>query len=657
MLAMTSSENFGEWPSPITPELMATRRIGFGHRVVDNGILYWLEIRPEEDRRVIQRSVDGHVQAVTPDEIDVRAGVNLGGGDFTVDDGTIYFPRASDQRVYRQDLGEEPVAITPEAETDRRSSYADFEVSVDGASLYCVGQNVESNEEDDGPVITLMRVDVRGVNPPSVVASGHDFYTHPRISPDGSRIAWLTWDHPGMPWDGTELHVAVITSDGTLTNEQVVMGGPKEAVFQPEWRQDGTLHAVSDRSGWWNLYRYEEGEWIAYREEEAEYGVPMWYHGLRTYDFLDDGNVVALPIRDGAQAPIILGDDGDIEVIDLPFEAYGGDTVLRFHSDGAHGFVSAAGPRSPPRLIRFDQTGEVVTIRHGMDIDVDEAYLSEPEHLAVHGRDGTTVFGFFYPPTNPDVELSPTERPPLIVYAHGGPTGWKSPRFDLKTQFFTSRGFAVAHVNYRGSIGYGRSYREALNGNFGITDAEDCIDFAEHLASTGRIDGERMAIQGDSAGGLIALSALAHHDTFDAGVSGAGLHDLVRIKEVAPKFLSSYHDGLIALYPDEKTTYEERSPVNNADGIDVPLLLIQGAEDQLVPLSQAESMADALRDRGIPHVLLVLENANHAMYSGPDARERIARVKLAFYQKIFGLDSTPEESALESLVSEDVLYW
>ena len=640
---------YGAWPSPISAAMVASAGIDFGGVALDGGTVYWREQRPSEDGRgVVVRADRDHedTEEVTPEGFDVRTLVHeYGGGDFAVHDGTVFFSRYDDQRVYRQSPDGnpgDPVAITPSPGTDRGLRYADFELSGDGGRLYCVREDhdatADGNGDRDGsdePVTTLVRLSADGGDPPRVVASGHDFYAAPRLSPDGEQLAWLTWDHPGMPWDGTELHVGDVTSDGEVVDERVVMGGPDEAVFQPAWRPDGVLHAVSDPTGWWNLYRREVKDWVRYREESAEYGVPHWVFGLATYEFLDDGRVAAVVVRDGEQSLELLDPDGSRTVPELPYESFGEYGAPRLRSDGESLYFVASGPAIPPRLVRWAPDEDPVVLRRVLDMDLDPTYVSTPDHVAVPTRDGQATYALVYPPTNPDVEPPGDESPPLVAFVHGGPTSARYPRFALAIQFFTSRGFAVAEVNYRGSTGYGRAYREALYGDWGI------VDVARSLADQGRVDGERMAVSGGSAGGFVVLSALAFHDAFAAGKSQCGVADLGGLAELTHKFESRYLDQLVGPYPEDAETYRARSPVEHADGIEAPLLLLQGEDDPIVPLSQAEAMAEALDRRGVPNELIVFEDERHS-FRRADSRRRAIEAELSFYGELFGFEPADE---------------
>ena len=432
---------------------------------------------------------------------------------------------------------------------------------------------------------------------------------------------------------GTKLHIADVEEDGKLSNECVVMGGPEESVFQPTWRPHGTLHAVSDRTGWWNLYRREGDEWVPYCNESAECGVPQWKFRFATYAFLDDGRVAVIVTRGGEQALELIAPDGSREVPGAPFEAFS----PRLRSDGPSVYLVGSSPSKSTQLVQWTPTGDTEILRHGSNIDLDEAYVSTPDHVVVPTRDGAKAYAFVYPPTNTDVEPPDYECPPVVVFAHGGPTGSTLPAFDLSKQFFTSRGFTVVDVNYRGSTGYGRAYREALYGEWGVKDVGDCIDAALYLADSRRVDRNRMAIRGGSAGGFVVLAALAFHNEMAAGTSYFGVADLARLAELTHKFESRYLDQLIGKYPDAADTYEARSPVHHADGIGAPVLLLQGEDDQVVPLSLAEEMVEALAASDVPHDLLVFDDEQHG-FRRAESRQRAAEVELTFYGEVFGFE-------------------
>lgn len=646
----TQRAPYGTWPSPISADMVASAGLTFGHLALDGNTVYWREQRPDEDGRGVVVSHDGTTtEEITPEGIDVRTLVHeYGGGDFVVGEESIFYTQFADQRVYRQPYDDDPAAITPEPETERGLRYADFDIAAESGHLYCVRENHDAATGDgvDEPETTLVRLTTNGEEDPVVVASGHDFFAAPTLSPDGEQLAWLTWDHPRMPWDGTELHVADVDDDGLLSNERVIMGGPEEAVFQPAWRPDGTLHAVSDRTGWWNLYRREGDEWVSYRDEQAEYGVPQWVFGLATYAFLDDGRIAAVITRNGEQSLELIAPDGTREVPDVAFTVFGERGAPRLRSDGQSIYFVGSDPATPSQLVRWTPGEVPEVLRVGSDIELDEEYISTPEHVTIPTRDGAKAHAFVYPPTNPDVELPDDERPPVVVFAHGGPTGATTPTFDLTKQYFTSRGLTVVDVNYRGSSGYGRAYREALYGEWGLLDVTDCLDAAKHLADSGRVDSDRMAVRGGSAGGFVVLAALAFHDDMAAGVSYYGVADLARLAELTHKFESRYLNQLVGPYPETADTYDARSPVHHADALSAPVLLLQGEDDQVVPLSQAEAMVKALTAQDVPHDLLVFENEQHG-FRRADSRKRAHESELAFYGEVFGFEPNDELPELD----------
>jgi dipeptidyl aminopeptidase/acylaminoacyl peptidase len=639
---MTDSDTYpyAAWPSPVDAGALTEGRREFGPVAVEDGTAYWLELRPEEEGRgvVVRETEDGH-EDVTPADWNVRTLVHeYGGGDFAVDDGTVYFANYGDQRLYRQAVGEAPTPITPDPETDRGDRYADLEVSPDGERIYCVRERHGVGGEADNHLVVLP---TDGSHPPEVVARGADFYSFPRLDPAGDRVAWTTWDHPRMPWDGTELHVASITDGGTLEDERTVLGGPEESVFQPEWGSGG-LYAVSDRTGWWNLYRVDPDDGsdpVALHPAEAEFGVPQWVFGTSTYALREDGSVAVVVTEAGRRRLGILGPGDEPRELRYPGTTGSVHKHPNVLVDGDELVFPASRTDAPAALVRFDPESETQrTIRTAGETDVDSAYVSEPEHLAFPTDDDTfDAHGFYYPPNNPDVVAPDDETPPVVVTVHGGPTSQTVPEFDLETQYFTTRGIGVFDLNYRGSTGYGRAYRERLTGQWGVVDAADCAHAAEFLAETGRADPDRLAIRGGSAGGYAVLCSLAFHDAFDAGISYYGVSDLAALATATHKFESRYLDSLVGPYPETEAVYRERSPVHHADGIGCPLLLLQGDEDPVVPPEQSESMLDALDENDVPNAYVEFEGEQHGFRKAESIR-RAAEAELAFLGEVFGFD-------------------
>jgi dipeptidyl aminopeptidase/acylaminoacyl peptidase len=655
------SQRYGEWDSPISARQVASGAVEFGGVAVDDGTPYWLERRPAEDGRgvLVRRDDDGTDRAITPDDVDVRTTVHeYGGGDFAVRDGTVVYSRFEDQRLYRtDDEGSDPVPITPAPPEQQAHRYADLSFTPSGDRLYCVRERhpVESDrasDEKEGagaePVNELVALSVEEGGEPTVVASGHDFYSFPRIAPDGERLAWTTWDHPRMPWDGTELHVADIESGGTLASERVVMGGPEESVFQPSWGPDGTLYAVSDRTGWWNVYRIADGDPQPIHQDDAEYGTPQWVFGLATYAVMDDGTILAVRSEASRHDLVELDPEtGERESVGLPYVAY---RYPRLASDGESLVAVAAGPATPPSVIRWTPDGASEVLRQSFTLDVGPGMLSEPAHVTFPtGEDGgEQAHALYYPPQHADYEAASGENaragageeddaPPLVVKVHGGPTSQTLPVTDLEIQYFTTRGIGVVDVNYRGSTGYGRAYRERLTGEWGVVDTEDCVAAAEYLADQGRADPDRLAIRGGSAGGYATLCALAFHGVFDAGTSYYGVTDLRALAEHTHKFESRYLDSLVGPLPEAEGVYEDRSPAEHAGQITTPLLVLQGGEDRVVPPEQAETLVAALVDNGTPYAYVEFPEERHSFRTA-EAREVALTAELRFYGELFGFD-------------------
>jgi dipeptidyl aminopeptidase/acylaminoacyl peptidase len=663
---MTDATPYGEWPSPLSSERVTGGGVGLAG-VHAGERAWWLERRADDGGRgvLVREGPDGPVD-VTPPGYDVRTRVHeYGGGDFLVHEGTVWFANDDDQRLYRQRPGGEPEPVTPDPAVERGDRYADLDRAPDG-TLYGVR---ERHGGADGPTNGLVALPEEGDGEPRVVAEGHDFYSSPRVSPGGDRLAWLAWDHPAMPWDATTLYVADRDGIG-LADERAIAGGPAsverrtgsgdaadargESLFGPSWGPDGDLHVVSDRTGWWNLYRLDGDDLAACYPDEREWGVPSWRLGAATYAVLDDGRVVAAV---GGESEYRLGllEDGTFEDLGLPFA----DVEPTLHTDGESVLFVAAGPTRPPSVVRWAPGEGSETVFESVDRPLDAPYVSEPEHVAFPTGEGgeETAHALYYPPRNPEATAPGGERPPLVVRVHGGPTGESRTGLSVRSgsglppiQYLTTRGIAVADVNYRGSAGYGRAYRDRLKGEWGFADVADCVNCATHLADAGRVDGDRLAVDGGSAGGFAALCALCFHETFDAGISFFGVADLAALAEETHEFESRYLDGLVGPYPDAAATYRDRSPVNHADGISVPVLLLQGEEDRVVPPEQSRSMLGALPG-DVPRAYVEFEGEGHGFREGPSIR-RAVEAELAFLGRVFGFDPDDDLPPLELSTGE-----
>jgi dipeptidyl aminopeptidase/acylaminoacyl peptidase len=616
--------------------MFATTGVGLDATRLEGGAAYWLEFRPTEDgRSVVVRADPGEdPRDVTPEGFDVRTKVHeYGGGAYWLHGATVFFANFEDQRLYRQEIGAEPAPITEES--GGRHRYADGRVTPDGRLVICVRERHEGSSSAD-VVNELVAMAPDGSGGVRTIASGHDFYAYPRPSPDGTHLAWISWDHPEMPWDGTELWVADLGGDGSLANERQVAGGREESIIQPEWGPGGELHFVSDRTGWWNLYRERDGATEALHPMEAEFGGPLWEFGLSSFAFLDDGRIACVYGRDGLQQLAVL-DPGSGELVDLdvPYTVVAWPTLS---AEGTRVSLVAGGPSIPHQVVVVDfAAASIEVLREGRTVTFDPAYISIPRALEYPTGDGQTAHALFYPPTNPAFEGRVDELPPLIVATHGGPTGESVANFDLGIQYFTSRGFAVADVNYRGSTGYGRAYRRQLEGGWGVVDTIDCVNVAKHLAAEGLVDGARMAIRGGSAGGYATLCALTFHDTFAAGASLFGIADLEALFHATHKFESRYGDRLVGPYPDALDVYRARSPIHFVDRISCPMIILQGSEDEVVPPAQAEMMVEALERKGLPYAYLLFEGEQHGFRKAEHIK-RSLEAELSFYARIFGVE-------------------
>ena len=528
--------------------------------------------------------------------------------------------------------------------------YADFELCPDGKTLFCVR---ELHGGDAEPRNEIVMLPLDGSKPAEVVAAGHDFYSSPRVSPDGLWLAFLCWDHPNMPWDGTELWVTPVRDPGSA---RPLAAGKGESVFAPAWDSHDRLRFVSDRDGWWNLYRTvadfgapDAAEDLPPVEqlsaERADLGHPQWLFGGSTHVELDDGSLVVVRTENATEQLYALpAGGGALRDLGLPFTSFGWP-VLSVH--GGKVAFAASSPTDAPAIVVLDvASGEIETARTASDDTVEPGLLSEPRAIEFPSGDGDVAHAFYYPPTNADFVGPEGERPPLIVISHGGPTSHATPELSEEYLFWTSRGFGVADVNYRGSSGYGRAYRDKLQGTWGIVDTEDCVAAARFLAETGEVDGERLAIRGGSAGGYATLCALVFHDEFAAGASYYGVADAEALARDTHKFESRYLDGLIGPYPERADLYRERSPIHFVERIRAAVILFQGLEDEIVPPNQAETMVAAMKANGVPHAYLAFEGEQHG-FRRSETQIRCLEAELYFYGKVLGFEPADELQPVE----------
>ncbi len=625
---------YGSWKSPVTSDLIVAESIRLGQLALDGEDIYWVEQRPREGGRnvIVRRTPDGTIDDVTPSPFNARSRVHeYGGGAYCVGDGVVYFVNFDDQRVYRHRHGEAPVPITPEG--DMR--YADMVIDHLRGQIICVREDHTASSEE--AVNTLVSISIEGVSSGQVLVSGADFYSSPRLSADGGKLTWLSWNHPNMPWDGCELWVSDLSSTGSLEHPEKVAGGPEESIFQPEWSPDGTLHFVSDRTGWSNIYRWRNGAVEPVTEMEAEFARPQWIFGSSTYAFQSDSRIICSYVQSGNwKLASVETELRRLNPIPTPYSDMArGD--LRVTSDTA--VIIAGSPVEALSVVRLDlATGDTQVLRTSGDVSLGQAYLSTPEAIEYPTEQNLTAHAFYYPPSNGDYEPTPGEKPPLLVKSHGGPTNATSVSLDLSIQYWTSRGFAVLDVNYGGSTAYGRAYRERLKGQWGIVDVDDCVNGALYLVRQGLADGKRLAIDGGSAGGYTTLAALTFRNVFAAGASYYGVSDLETLAKDTHKFESRYLDGLVGAYPQETEVYRQRSPVNFTSQLSCPLILFQGLEDKIVPPDQAESMFDAVWAKGIATAYLPFPGEQHGFRRAENIK-RALDAELYFYSKIFGFDA------------------
>jgi dipeptidyl aminopeptidase/acylaminoacyl peptidase len=620
----------------LSAEQAAAARVDVDAVSIRTGYAYWLEKRSATGGTALLRMPlaggGERPQAVTPEALDVGSRVHeYGGGAYWVaEDEKLFVVNDSDQRIYRL-ADDGPLPLTPSSGSPATVRYADLR-TLPGGRLVCVRERHEPGGEVVNELVTLT---TNASGPAAVVAGGRDFYSFPRPDPSGTQLAFTCWDHPQMPWDGTELWLADLTPDGSLTGAHRVAGGSHESLFQPEWSPDGQLHVMSDRTGWWNLYRVGGGELEPVYLVEAECGEPQWEFGYSTYAFLDARQIVVLA-RERGEDKLLLVDAQTGRAEQLPSKA----TSIKPYLAADHGhiaYIAGTPSQLPAVLIRSTGSLNERPASQARSL-LPTSVVTMPERHWVPSERRAPVPIWLHPPAVP-----PDSPPPLLVRPHPGPTSQTRLRLEPDIEFFTTRGFAVADVDYRGSTGYGRLYRQALSHLWGIADAEDCVTVARWLADTRRADPARTVISGASAGGFTALCALALSDIFVAGSCVSGIVDLLQFRQQTHKFQRQELDRLIGPLPDSLPSYESRSPVNLVDQIDRPVFLAHGLNDPVVPAAAVQALAQALRTSGTPHVARFFEHEGHPP-SRPENHAALLQAELAFYQAVFA-----GESALAAL--------
>ena len=620
---------YGSWRSPVTADAIVAGVVGLGQIQLDGDDIYWVEQRPAEAGRnvVVRRRADGSISDITPPEYNARTRVHeYGGGAYLVREGTVWFSNFKDQRLYRQDPGTPPAAITPA----RDIRHADLVFDQRHQRLIAVRE--DHTTDMPSAVNSIVSLDPTGKTPAQTLVQANDFYASPRVSPSGTHLSWLTWNHPNMPWDGTELWVAELTPGG-LRDPRKVAGGEKESIFQPAWSPDGVLSFVSDRTNWWNLYRWRVPNGEPVVELAAELATAQWVFGMSTYAFESERRIVCQVRSQGvAHLATIDPQGGHLHTVHTPFTAFA--PYIRARSGRA--FTIAGSPTEPMSLIAVDlESGKVEVLRRSAERVVDPTYISVPQAIEFPTEGGVTAHAFFYPPVNPEYEAPTGELPPLIVYVHGGPTSAVSNALDSSDQFWTTRGFGYLVVNYGGSTGFGREYRQRLNGQWGVVDVNDSVNGARFLIERGLVDRNRVAITGGSAGGYTVLRALTSTDFFKAGASHFGISDLEVFHSDTHKFEAMYDQSLLGRWPEDRHIYRERSAIHSVDRITAPVILFQGLEDKIVPPNQAELIVAALRKKGLPVAYIPFEGEQHGFRIAKNIK-RSLEGELYFYSKVFG---------------------
>lgn len=632
---------YGSWNSPITTDLIVQDTVSLEAVSFAGEVLYWLESLPSEGgrSRVMKQAPHGSAEEMTPAPFNVRTRVHeYGGAPYIVHGEELFFSNFKDNLLYKRDESGDVRSLT----SDSNRRYADAAADASRGRLYWVRE--DHTESAIFAETTLVAMDLDGSNE-RVVASGSDFYSNPRISPDAKRIAYLTWQHPNMPWDATELWVADLNEDGSLSNNQQVAGGPGESVIQPRWSPDGSLYFLSDRTNWWNLMRWNGKEPEALCPMEAEFGSPSWTFGRSDYDFIDANTIVAAFTKNGMRHLATIDvQTCDVVPVDIRFTSFSS-----IHANGEELAFIAASPTEFSRIVKMD-VHLAKDIRLSSRLELDPNYLSQPEAIEFPTENGKTAHAIYYAPANPDFAIPTDETPPLLVHIHGGPTSAASAALNLPIQYWTSRGFAFVDVNYGGSTGYGREYRERLKGNWGIVDVEDAANAVRFLVDQGVADPERVAITGGSAGGYTTLASLVFTDVYNAGASHFGLSELEIFAQETHKFESRYLEGLIGPYPEAKETYFNRSPINFTDQLSCPVIFFQGLDDKVVPPNQAELMVDALRAKGLPVAYLAFEGEGHGFRKAENIK-RSLDAEFYFYSKVFSFQpaDTIEPVEIENL--------
>jgi len=616
---------FGSWRSPITSDLIVSKTIKLKEIFTDDRDIYWLEGRPNEGGRsvVVKLDREGVAIDLTPEPFNVRSRVHeYGGGAYTVANGIVYFTNFSDRRIYKQVGNSSPQPITPED----NKRYADLTIDPHRNRLICICEDHSHPETE--PENSLVSIDLESETI-TVLASGEDFYSSPRLSKDGNQLAYISWNHPNLPWDSSKLWLINLQTNETKC---IAGEGKEESICEPKWSPDGILYFSSDRDGWWNIYRLDRSEQIELVFQlDAEFAYPHWIFGLSNYSFVDNKTIVCSYSERGRwYLGKIDTEKKQLEKLDLPYS-----DIESVKTSGNNILFIGGSPTMPTAIVQLDLTTKTTTIiKQSSETEIDPGYISTPEAIEFPTENGKTAYAWYYPPKNKDCSAPESELPPLLVKSHGGPTAAASVNFNLRIQYWTSRGFGYLDVNYGGSTGYGRKYRQRLDRNWGIVDVDDCVNAAKYLVKQKKADPDRLAISGGSAGGYTTIAALTFKDTFKAGASYYGIGDLEILARDTHKFESRYLDRLVGKYPEAKQIYIDRSPIHFTSQLAVPVIFFQGLEDKVVPPNQAEMMVKAIENKGIPVAYVTFTNEGHGFRRAENIKTALDG-EFYFYSRIF----------------------
>ena len=627
---------YGAWPSPISAASTVEGSRSLHTLYHDEEYLYWAEGRPEEGGRttIMRWQAGSEPEEVLPAPWNARTRVQeYGGRSILVAEGTIWFSHFADQRLYSMKPGGQPTAITPELDI----RFGACELDRSRERLICIREDHRPLGE---PKNALVAVPLSGESEGELLFEGSDFVSAASISADGSKIAFVTWNHPNMPWDNTTLVSAVFDEAGQLTNLVEHNAQVEESVMDPQWDSESQLHVISDRDNWWKLYQVSESrfEALPVPVAEAEMGGPAWTLGNHFYHFLPDGRIVAELVQSGVAQAYVLDSERNSAV---PLDV-GSSGVTDILPVGETIYIAHSPAQRPSELLQTDaEGGKALVIRTAKEGSPTSDWIPASRQITFPTGNGAVAHGIYYPPTNPDIKTPESGAPPLLVFIHGGPTSMSSPVYSQSKLYWTSRGFAILDVNYRGSSGYGREYRQALYGQWGIADVEDAVAGARWLAEKGLANAEQLIIRGGSAGGYTTLAAHAFHDIFAAGASYYGVSDVEALAKETHKFESRYLDQLVGPYPERRDLYLQRSPINYLNGFNAPLLMLQGLDDKVVPPNQSEMIFEALKSRGIPTAYVPFEGEGHG-FRKSENQILALNAEYYFYARVLGLEPAEE---------------